>query len=266
MTYVGRPLARREDERFLTGRARFLDDHDPRGLHHVAFARSYLAHARLGGVDADAARALPGVVAVLTGADLADIGPVPGGGAEGAWAAEAHQPPLARGKVRYVGEPVALVVAETRAQAEDAAELVLVDYDPLDAVLNPRDPAGPLVHEHLGENVLLRWQRTHGDVEGAFAAADRVVARSFRIPRLVAAPMETRGILAEHDAEADLLTVLLSAQDPHRPHAQLSAALGRPPESLRIVLPDVGGAFGSKGAIGPEILAVQPRRSGSAAR
>ena len=165
-------------------------------------------------------------------------------------------PVLAGDRVRYVGEPVALVVAETRAQAEDAAELVLVDYDPLDAVLDPRDPAGPLVHEHLGENVLLRWQRTHGDVEGAFAAADRVVARSFRIPRLVAAPMETRGILAEHDAEADLLTVLLSAQDPHRPHAQLSLALGRPPESIRIVLPEVGGAFGSKGAIGPEVVAV----------
>lgn len=256
MTYVGRPLARLEDARFLTGRARYLDDHDPPGLRHVAFARSYLAHARLAGVGVETARGLPGVVAVLTGTDLADVGLVPGGGVEGAWVADAHQPPLAREKVRYVGEPVALVVAETRAQAEDAAELVQVDYDPLDAVLDVRNPAGPLVHEQLDENVLLRWQRTHGDIDGAFAAADRVVARTFRIPRLVAAPMETRGILAEHDAETGLLTVLLSAQDPHRPHAQLAAALGRPLESIRIVLPEVGGAFGSKGAIGPEVVAV----------
>ena len=149
MTYVGRPLARREDERFLMGRARYLDDHDPPGLRQVAFARSYLAHARLGGVDAEAARASPGVVAVLTGADLADVGVVPGGSVEGAWAADAYQRPLALEKVRYMGEPVALVVAETRAQAEDAAELVAVDYEPLDAVLDPRDPSGPILHEQL---------------------------------------------------------------------------------------------------------------------
>jgi carbon-monoxide dehydrogenase large subunit len=256
MTYVGHPLARREDERFLTGRARYLDDYDPSGVLHVAFARSYLAHARLGGVDVDAASDLPGVVAVLTGADLAGVGLVPGGSVEDGWTADARQPPLAREKVRYVGEPVALVVAETRAQAEDAAELVLVDYEPLDPVLDPRDPSGPLLHEQLDENTLLRWQQTHGDVDAAFAASDRVVARSFRIPRVVAAPMEPRGLIAEHDAAADLLTILISAQDPYRPQAGLAEALGRPLESVRVVLPDVGGAFGSKGAIGPEVVAV----------
>jgi len=256
VTYVGHPLARLEDERFLTGRARFLDDHDPPGVLHVAFARSFFSHARIGGIDTESARGVTGVVAVLTGDDLTGVGPVPGGSVEGAWAADAFQPPLAREKVRYVGEPVALVAAKSRAEAEDAAEVIAVDYDPLDPVLDPRDPAGPLVHDHLDGNVLLRWERTHGDVEGAFATAARVVARSFRIPRLVAAPMEPRGVVAEYDAEAGLLTVLLSAQDPYRPLAQLSAALGRPPESVRVVLPDVGGSFGSKGAIGPEIVAV----------
>jgi carbon-monoxide dehydrogenase large subunit len=138
------------------------------------------------------------------------------------------------------------VVAESRALAEDAAELVGVDYDDLDAIVDPR----------AADETLTRWDRRAGDVERAFAQADRVVARSFTLPRLVAAPMETRGAIATHDSERDLLTVRLSFQDPHRPLEQLAHCLGRPPESIRIVLPDVGGAFGSKGAVGPEIVAV----------
>ncbi|HEV8250712.1 MAG TPA: xanthine dehydrogenase family protein molybdopterin-binding subunit [Gaiellaceae bacterium] len=246
---MGRPVPRREDERFLTGRARYLDDLEPEGALHVAFARSYLAHARLAPVDTAAARAMPRVAAVLTGDDLSEVGPIPAGRVEGAWTAEdAAHPVLARGAVRYAGEPIALVAADSRALAEDAAELVVADYEPLDPVLE--------VQGAPDEDVVLRWHRASGDVDGAFAAADRVVARSFAIPRLVAAPMEPRGAVAEHDAAADLLTVHLSAQDPHRPLAQLAATLHRPPESIRVVLPDVGGAFGSKGAIGPEVAAV----------
>ena len=246
MTWVGRSVARREDERFLTGRARYLDDLDPEGALHVAFARSYLAHARLAAVDTSAALALPGVAAVLTGDDLADVGPIPAGRFEGAWTADdAAHPVLARGAVHYAGEPIALVAAESRALAEDAAELIFPGYEPLDPLLDVRDG-----------DVVLRWHRSGGDVEGAFAAAARVVSRSFAIPRLVAAPMEPRGAIAEHDAAADVLTVHVSAQDPHRPLAQLAATLHRPPESIRVLLPDVGGAFGSKGAIGPELAAV----------
>jgi aerobic carbon-monoxide dehydrogenase large subunit len=246
MTYVGRPLARREDERFLTGRARYVDDLHPEGTLHAAFARSFVAHARIGAVDVEAARGLPGVAAVLTGDDLGEVRSPPVVAIPDAWIADAGHPVLARGAVRYVGEPVALVLAESRALAEDAAELVLPDYELLDPVLHPRA---------AGE-ALVRWEKRGGDVEGAFAAADRIVARSFTLPRVVAAPMEPRGAIAEYDPGADLLTMWLSFQDPHRPLAQLAHALQRPPDSIRIVLPDVGGAFGSKGAVGPELVAV----------
>ncbi len=230
----------------MTGRARYLDDLDPDGVLHAAFARSLVAHARLAGVDVEAARAFRGVVAVLTAADLGNPRPPPVVEPPGMWVADAPHPILAGDTVRYAGEPIALVVAETRAIAEDAAELVEVDYEPLDADVDARAAA----------EALTRWERTAGDVDSAFASADRVVARSFSLPRLVAAPMETRGAIAIHDTERDLLTVWLSFQDPHRPLEQLAHCLGRPPGSIRVVLPDVGGAFGSKGAVGPEIVAV----------
>jgi carbon-monoxide dehydrogenase large subunit len=246
VTWVGRPLARREDERFLSGRAQFLDDLHPEGVLHAAFARSLVAHARLGGVEVEAARALPGVVAVLTGDDLGEVRPAPVMTLPGMWIADEPHPVLARSAVRYMGEPIALVIAESRALAEDGAELVLPDYEPLDAVVDAR--AAP--------EALTRWTKRGGDVEEAFSKADRVVARSFRLPRLVAAPMEPRGAIVDYDAGRDLLTVWLSFQDPHRPLDALARALGRSPESIRVVLPDVGGAFGSKGAVGPETVAV----------
>ena len=246
MTYVGRPLPRAEDVRFLTGRARYLADLEEDGVLHAAFARSPHAHARLVEVDTEAAASAPGVVAVLTGADLAGVGTLPSGSVEDGVVADAGHPVLARGVVRYVGEPVALVLAESRAAAEDAADLIDDRYEPLEPVLSPRDES----------NILVRWSRSRGDVEGAFAKADRLVSCSFTIPRLVAAPLEGRGALARYDAAEDVLVVHCSAQDPHRPLAHLSHALGRDPERIRIVIPDVGGAFGSKGAIGPEVVAV----------
>lgn len=256
MTFVGRPLRRIEDLRFVTGRARYLDDLDPPGLAHAAFARSVHAHARLHAVDARRALASPGVVAVLTGEDLGEsVRSLPAGMLEDGVVADAGHPVLARGAVRYVGEPIALVVAESRAAAEDAAELVDCEYEPREPVLDPRTAPDSLVRLHEAGNVLVRWSRSRGDVEAAFAAADRVVSCSFSIPRLVAAPIEPRGALAEYDAEADVLVVHCSAQDPHRPLAQLTHALGRDAVRTRVVVPDVGGAFGSKGAIGPEVVA-----------
>jgi carbon-monoxide dehydrogenase large subunit len=245
---------RREDVRFLRGEARYLDDLDARGALHAAFVRSPHAHARVVRVDPAAARA----VAILTGSDLeGSVGSLPPGALEDGVVAHAGHPVLARGRVRYVGEPVALVLAESRAEAEDAAELVEVEYEPLEPVLDARTAPGAATRLHGEEgNVLVHWSRSAGDVAGAFGAADRVVACSLTIPRLVAAPLEPRGALAEYDAEADVVTLHLSAQDPHRPLAQLGHALGRDPERLRIVLPDVGGAFGSKGAMGPEVAAV----------
>ena len=256
MTWVGRAVRRREDVRFLRGEATYLDDVELPGSVEAAFVRSPYAHARLGAVDASSALELPGVVAILTADDLA-AEPLPVGGIEGAEIADAGHPVLARGKVRYAGEPIALVVAATRAQAEDAAELVEVEYEPLEPVLDPRTAAaGPLLHEHVPANAFVRWSRRRGDAEQAFAAAHAVVAQSFHIPRVVAAPIETRGAIARHDPEGDVLTVWCSAQDPHRPLAQLGHSLGRGPDRLRVVVPDVGGAFGSKGAVGAEVAAV----------
>ncbi len=247
MTYVGTSRVRAEDVRFLTGTARYLDDLEPPGCLHAAFVRSQLAHAHMCAIDTAAAPGAPGVVAVLTAQDVAaDAGSLPPGTIEDGVASDAGHPVLARGTARYVGEPIAIVLAESRAEAEDAAELVVVDYDPLDPVLDLR----------TAEDVHVRWSRSRGDVAGAFAAAAHVVTCALSIPRLVAAPLEPRGAIAEHDPDADLLTVHCSAQEPHRPLAQLAHALGREPARIRVVVPDVGGAFGSKGAIGPEVVAV----------
>jgi carbon-monoxide dehydrogenase large subunit len=246
VTYVGKPLPRAEDVRFLTGRARYLADLDEPDAVHVAFVRSPHAHARVVGLDAGEAARAPGVVAVITGADLPEVVTLPSGSIEDGVVADAGHPILAREFVRYVGEPAALVAAASRPEAEDAADLVDIRYELLAPMLEPRE----------ADELPVRWSGSRGDIEAAFAEADRVVRCSFSIPRLVAAPLEGRGALARYDAEADLLVVHCSAQDPHRPLAQLAHALGREPERIRIVVPDVGGAFGSKGAIGPEVVAV----------
>src|SRR2546425_10068826 len=131
----------------------------------------------------------------------------------------------------------------------------MVDYDPLPAIVDPRRALnGPVrLHAQLPDNVLSRWQRTHGDVDGAFARAARVVRQQFRIPRLAPTPIEPRGVVAVYDPGADLLTVWISAQDPHRPLNQLSRMLGRPDDRIRVIVPDVGGGFGSKGSVAGDV-------------
>lgn len=236
---VGQPVPRREDDRILRGHGRYLDDIELPHLAHAAFVRSPHAHARIAAIRVPKGEAL----LVLSAADLdGHVRDLPVNQVEGVELADAGHPILAHGTVRYVGQPVALVVAETRALAEDFAERVEVDYEPLDPVLEAR---------HAPET-LLRFERTAGDVDGAFAAADHVVRTSVRIPRLVAVPIETRGAVAEYDPGTDLLTMHLSAQDPHRPRAGLSHALQRPDDRIRVIVPDVGGAFGSKGVVSPE--------------
>jgi carbon-monoxide dehydrogenase large subunit len=249
-------VRRREDPRFLRGQARFIDDIVLPQMVHLAIVRSAAAHAQLRRVDGRAAAQAPGVLTVITGADLVGvIHPVPPNAVEGAQVAPVPHLALAVGRVRYVGEPVAAVLAESRAAAEDAAALVDIDYDMLPAIADARQArAAPPLHDQAPENILLRWQRRSGDVEGAFASAAHIVAQRFHIPRLAAVPIEPRGAVAQYDPGTDGLTVWCSAQDPHRPLAQLSRALGRPDDRIRVIVPDVGGGFGSKGAVPVEVI------------
>ena len=248
-------MLRREDGPLLRGAARYVDDLTLPGMLHMVMVRSPFAHARVLGVDASAALVIPGVAAVLTAADLTGrAGPMPVATAEGAEVAPVPIPLLALDRVRFAGEPVAAVLAETRAGAADAAELVAPDYDPLPVVVGVHDALRGAVslHQNAVDNVLVRWRRASGDVEGAFAMAAHVVRGRFHIPRIVAAPIETRGAVAVYDADDDLLTMWLSSQDPHRPLGNLSTILGRDRARIRVIVPEVGGAFGSKGALAPE--------------
>ena len=218
-----------------------MDDIELPGLAHLAFVRSPEAHARVTALKVP--KDAPGLIAVLTSRDLEGLArALPIQAPDGAEAADEPHPVLAGEVVRYAGEPVAAVVAESRALAEDAAELVEVDYEPLELVIDPA----------LSQCRLVRWRGEGGDVEGAFAAADEVVSGRYAMPRLAAVPMETRGAVASYSADDDLLTIWCSAQDTHRQHKQLAAVLGRAAESIRVVIPDVGGAFGSKGSLAPE--------------
>jgi aerobic carbon-monoxide dehydrogenase large subunit len=236
---VGAPLARFEDERFVKGEAQYVGDLKVPGMLHAAFVRSMSAHARIVSVDASGALALAGVHVVLTAADTEELDEFPLIVRNDEEIVRDMHPVLARDEVRYVGQPVALVVAETAELAADAAELVWVELDerPLD-----------------DSRVLLRWRTTNGDVDRAFGRADRVVRSHVVAPRLIAAPIEPRAVLASPDGES--LTLWLSAQDQHRQLGGLSKVLRLPKETLRVIVPDVGGAFGSKGVPQAETAAV----------
>lgn len=255
--WIGRPLPRFEDERFTTGAAEFVDDIRLPETLHASFVRSQYAHGRLNGVGTEAARAAPGVVAVLTGSDVAarvgTFSLIPT--TDDVEVVEAMHPVLALDRVRYVGEPVAVVVAETREAAADAADLIWPEIEELPAVIEP-GASGCALHDAAPDNVLLRWRHVAGDPEAAFERAHATVRQRVRMPRLIAAPLEPRGALAVYDAADDVLTIWISAQDQHRQLANLSRVLKRPAERLRIVVPDVGGAFGSKGVPAPETAAV----------
>jgi CO/xanthine dehydrogenase Mo-binding subunit len=249
-----RSIPRHEDRPLLTGAGRFAADVRLPGQLHAAIVRSPLAHASVTGVDVAAARAQPGVAAVVTAADLPPalripirLYPLPG--------MEAFlQPPLAEDRVRYQGEPVAVVVAEDRYRAEDAAELVTVEYEPLDAVVDPAEAlssAAPLLFPDAGTNVAGELHLAHGDVEGAFAAAAHVVTETIRCHRHGAVPMETRGLVAEPRPDGGL-TIWGAAKVPHTNRRFLAELLGWPEERIRMVELQVGGGFGARGEFYPE--------------
>ena len=268
--FVGARVPRVEDDRFLTGSARFTADVKMAGMRHVAFVRSPYAHARVLSVDVSEATALPGVVTVMTGADLADVAdlvdPVAIDGL-----LKTPQPVIVRDRVRFVGEAVAAVVAEDRYIAEDAAELVVVDYEPLGAVTNAADgmdPDAPVLFDDLGTNIVYRTTRTHGDADAAFAAADRVFEGTFHTNRFMAAPMETRGAIAEFEVGPDRMQIWTSSQTPHLLRMALAGVLGMPEQRIRVITPAVGGGFGQKMATYPEevVVAVLARRLGCAVK
>ncbi len=253
-TPVGERIKRNEDPRLLTGRALFVDDVNLPGMLHVAFVRSPHAHARILGIDAAQAREREGVVAVYTAEDLGDYwqhGPllVPPPPVEGMIFHERTQVPLAKDKVRHVGEPVALVVAVSRYVAEDAAEEVMVDYEPLPAIVELEAalaPGAALIHEDLDSNLAALVIQKKGDYEAARAKADFVLKRRLLFDRGASAAIENRGVVAQWDLRAQRLTVWDTTQAPIPVRNGLAAMLGLSEHQVRLVAPFIGGGFGPK--------------------
>jgi aerobic carbon-monoxide dehydrogenase large subunit len=257
--YVGESVKRGEDLRILTGTGNYVDDVQLPGMLHAAFLRSPIAHGRITSIDISAAKELPGVVAVYDGAGMQGLL------AEGAKApgifgpAPVHFTLLATDKVRLVGDPVAVVVAESRYVAEDALELIEVDYDDLDPVATADqalDPDRPAIFEDLGSNVITGPNtNTHGDVDGAFARADRTVKATLKVHRHQNVPMECRGVVADFDPAEGTLTIHGSNQGVGIAKMVLSGQLGLAPDKVRVLCGDIGGSFGLKIGTGREEIA-----------
>ena len=262
---VGQPVPRSEDPVLLRGQGRYSDDEALPGQAYAVVVRSRHAHGVLRAVDAAAARAMPGVLAVVLAQDLAagGIGVMPAGAsamADGAPAPRPAQPPLAAAKVRYVGDPVAVVVAETLSEARDAAEAVLLDVDALPAVTTAGAalaPGAPLVHDDAPGNMALTYRA--GDaaaVEAAFARAAHVARLAIRNSRVVVAPLEPRSALAAYDEETGRYTLRVGCQGVFGLRAALAGVLGVGTERVRVLTGRVGGSFGMKASVYPEYPAI----------
>jgi aerobic carbon-monoxide dehydrogenase large subunit len=267
---IGQSLPRVEDERLLRGAGRYVDDIQPDGCLEAAFLRSPLAHARVTTVDLSEALASPGVVAAFDGAqaaalagpllfDMARIVPEPVRRSVDPLVRVQPMPALAVDHVTYVGQPVAMVIAENRYLAEDALQLIEVEYEDLPVVIDPEQALerdAPLLEPEWGDNVAIAFNFRKGDPDAAFADAHATIQERFRSHRYFAAPIETRGVLASIDPFDGRLTVWSSCQTPHLIRDFVAGALGYAPDRLRVVAPDVGGGFGMKGSIYPEDLLV----------
>ncbi len=250
---IGERIKRNEDPRLLTGRALFVDDVQLAGMLHAAFLRSDYAHARIKGIDASAALERPGVVAVFTAEDMGEdwapgpsnVAPPPG---DVVFHSRTHVP-LAKDKVRYVGEPIAVVVAESRYIAEDAVEDIFVDLEMLDVVADLEtalDPEAPLVHDDLDSNLAAHLIQDKGDYQAARATADVIVTRKIDIDRGAAAAMENRGVIADWDEKGQQLTVWDTTQAPIPIRNGLAARHGLSQSQVRVIAPFIGGGFGPK--------------------
>lgn len=248
--WFGEPVRRNEDDRFLTGRGTFVDDICPAGALHAAVLRSPVAHARITKIAVDAARRLEGVVAVWTWEDLGEVWrPSPMVVPHDALTRPKTQYPLARDRVNYVGEAVAFVVAVDRYIAEDACDLIEVEYEALPAVIDLEEAVADgatAVHDDVAGNIAATLIQQTGDVERAFAEADHVFSERLYLERSAGQPMETRAIVAQWDEVEGVLTMWDTTQAPLSIRNGLAVLLGLPENAVRVVAPDVGGGFGTK--------------------
>lgn len=266
--YMGAPVKRREDPRLITGTSVYVDDLQLTGMAHVTFVRSSFAHARIAGIDTTEAMEMPGVIAILTARDLEHVlpskyeavGDDTGPAAEGGPADPGKIPvpsvePLARSKVRYVGEPIAAVIADSPVHATDAAELVVVDYEPLEALIDPlaaREDGAVRLYATNPNNIGVRYETVHGDVDAALAGSAFRISERIKAARCHPAPMEPRGILAAPDPITRGLTIWVSNQGPHGYRNEVARTLGLAQNQVRVIAPEVGGGFGAKFGVYPE--------------
>jgi carbon-monoxide dehydrogenase large subunit len=265
---IGQPLKRFEDQKLLTGQGRYTDDIAMPGMAHGVFLRAQVAHAHIRGIDTATARAMPGVLIVLTGEDVVADGikdipcNIPLVNRDGTPRRDTPRPILAVGKVRHVGQTVAIVVAETLDQARDAAEAILVDYDELPSVVDARaatEPGAPQLFDGVPNNLVFDWDNDQGDAAAtaaAFAQAAHVTRIDIVNNRIVANSMEARNALADYDKETGRTTLYTTSQGPHMVRNPLLNVLGLAPEQLRVVTPHVGGGFGMKAFLYPEQAAI----------
>jgi aerobic carbon-monoxide dehydrogenase large subunit len=252
-------VLRREDARLVTGRGRYVSDVALPGLLEAAFVRSTRAHALVHGVDVAAATGAPGVVAVIVAADLDGIATALRARNGTPGYSECDMPILARDKVRLAGEAVALVVADSRYRAEDAAQLVHVDYEDLPPVMSIEDAlaeGAPAIHDEVPDNLFNRFETTTDGLDAAFAGADEIVEIEIRQQRYCAVPMEARVAIASYDPSTAELTAWLSSQIPHIARTGLAKHLDMPENKVRVIAPDMGGGFGSKVVLYPEDVAI----------
>jgi aerobic carbon-monoxide dehydrogenase large subunit len=279
--YVGRPLLRREDRRLLIGQGQFIADLVLPRMLHAVLVRGEVAHARIRSVDLSAAATAPGVVCALNGADLLQLlPPVPEGqlSLPSKWTSviqhkflSPQQPLLAHDKVRHVGEAIAVVVAESREQAEDAAELVRADLEELPAVVDPEAamrPDSAIVHDRFKTNLVGSFSVGRGDADAALARAPHRLRRRFYHHRYAAVPMECRGVVGAYDTRSDSMTIWSSTQVVHWVRREAATLLEMPEARVRCVALDVGGGFGGKGHVYPEdlLIAFLARRLGRPVR
>jgi len=245
---IGERVRRKETERFVTGTGRYVDDLLPPGTLHVSFVRSTCAHARIKAIDVEAARSMPGVRAVFTGKEIAQhVKPLRVGGSS--VVREIKLYPLALDKVRYHGEPLAVVIADNRYLAEDAVEAVSVEYELLPVVIDPEaamEPGAPIIHDDVGSNIVYKYHFATDGIDKVFQDADVVVRERIRSHRISACPIEPRAYLAHYGKEEDSLTMWSATANPHSLRGRIADILDFPEGKIRVIAPDVGGSFGVK--------------------